>query len=172
MKTLSNEEKQELIIKCWMTHDSLWFLHSLRKNGIETTNKINIAASKGLGLIEAKRFKRVLGITEFKTFDEIKDFFNTMVTIVKAEFMKFSYVFLNENEIQFEMHQCFAHDGIKRIGVIDQYQCGIYERIEGWLEGLGIKYKVLPQISGCLIHQGKKCIRKYTLLLPQIPNKN
>jgi hypothetical protein len=62
------------------------------------------------------------------------------------------------------MRDCFAHDGIKRIGVIDQYQCGIFERVDGWFKGLGLKFEVTPQINGCLMHQGKKCIRNYNFL--------
>ena len=168
METLSNKQVKELLIKCWMTHDGMWFLHCLRKTGIEKTNKINKAASRGLGLIEAKRFKRILGIDEVKTLDNLKKFVDNVFKVVKAEFMKFSYKFLKNNIFQFEMHQCFAYEGIKRIGVIDQYECGIYDRIEGWFEGLGIKFKVSPQIDGCLMHQGRKCFRNYTFIFPQI----
>lgn len=168
MISLTNKKIKELLIKCWMTHDGMWFLHCLRKTGIETTNKINKAASRGLGRVEAKRFKRILEIDEIKSLDNLRNFVDTVFKIVKAEFMKFSYKFLKDNTMQFEMHQFFAHDGIERIGVIDQYQCGIYDRIEGWFEGLGIKYKVSPQIDGCLIYQGKNCVRKYTFFLPEI----
>ncbi len=168
MKYLSDKEIKELLIKCWMTHDGMWFLHCLRKTGIEKTNKINKAASHGLGLIEVKRFKKVFGIEEIKSFNELKDFVDKVFEIVKAEFMKFSYDFSEHNVFRFEMLQCFAHDGIKRIGVIDQYICGIYDRIEGWFEGLGLKFSVSPQIIGCLMHEGQKCIRNYTFNFPEI----
>lgn len=159
MKSLNEKEVRELIIKSWMTHDGMWFLHCLRKTGIEKTNKINKAASRGLGLIESKRYKKSFGIEEIKTFVELKNFFEDVIKVVKADFMKFSYDFSNENEMQFEMHKCFAYDGMTRIGVLDEYNCGIYDRIEAWFEGLGIKFDVSPQIDGCLMNEGKKCIR-------------
>jgi len=165
---LTDKQIKELLIKCWMTHDGMWFLHCLRKTGIEKTNKINKAASRGLGLIEAKRFKRILGIDEVRSLDILKKFVDNIFKVVKAEFMKFSYKFLFNNILEFEMHECFAHDGIKRIGVIDQYECGIYDRIEGWFEGLGIKFSVSPRIDGCLMNQGKKCVRNYKFIFPEL----
>ncbi len=47
MELLSKEELKEILIKGWMTHDAMWFLHFLRKTGIETTNKINKDTSAG-----------------------------------------------------------------------------------------------------------------------------
>jgi hypothetical protein len=70
------------------------------------------------------------------------------------------------------MYQCFAHGGIKRIGVIDQYKCGIYDRIDGWFEGLGLKFSVIPQINECLMHKGQKCIRKYIFKFPELTLKH
>jgi len=162
VELISKKELKEILIKGWMTHDAMWLLHCLRKTGIETTNKINKAASAGLGRIEAKRFKKLLGIDEIRTTDDLKKYVQLIFHVVKAEFMKFTYKFISDNEMQCEMHDCFAHDGIKRIGVIDQYQCGIFERVDGWFKGLGLKFEVTPQINGCLMHQGKKCIRNYT----------
>lgn len=172
LKSLNDKEIKELVIKCWMTHDGMWFLHCLRKIGIETTNKINKAASHGLGLIEAKRFKKVFCIENINTLTELKNFIDKMFEIVKADFMKFSYDFSKHDEFHFKMHQCFAHDGITRIGIIDQYNCGIYDRIEGWFEGLGLKFKVSPQIDKCLIYKGKKCVRKYTFDFPELALKH
>ncbi len=35
MKELDKKEMKELLVKCWMTHDGLWFYHSLQECGIE-----------------------------------------------------------------------------------------------------------------------------------------
>ena len=171
MEMLRKEELKEILIKGWMTHDAMLFLHCLRKTGIETTNKINRAASAGLGRIEAKRFKKILDINEIQTTDDLKRFIQLIFHVVKAEFMKFSYKFISDNEMQCEMHECFAYDGMKRIGFIDQYQCGIYERVDGWFKGLGLKFEVTPQINGCLMFQKKKCIRNYTFSRWQTSDK-
>lgn len=166
METLSKVELKEFLIKNWMTHDALWFLHCLRETDIETTNKINRAASSELGLVEAKRFKKIVGIDEIKNTDDLKKLLKFIYDTIKGDFMKISYEFIKDNEIISEMRQCFAHDGIKRIGVIEQYQCGIYERIEGWYKGLGLKFDVNPQITGCLMQYDKKCVRYYKFSFP------
>lgn len=161
MKSLNEQEIKELIIKSWMTHDGMWFLNSVREIGIEKTNKINKATCRDLGLIESKRYKKAFGIEEIKTFNELKEFTELVMEIVKGDFMKFSFDFSIENEMNFEMHKCFAYEGMIRIGVQDDYICGIYDRIGAWFEGLRIKFKVTPQIDGCLMHKGEKCIRNF-----------
>lgn len=162
MKSLNKKDLKELIIKCWITHDGMWFFHCLQECGIEKTNIINKAASRSLGIVEVKRFKKVFGVEDIKTFAELKEFIEKILDVVKADFMKFSYKSPTNNIYHFEMHQCFAYEGIKRIGTIEQYNCGIYDRIESWFESLGIKYSASPQIEGCLMHKGKKCVRKFT----------
>jgi hypothetical protein len=49
-------------------------------------------------------------------------------------------------------HQCFAHDGIKMLGMIDQCECGIMDRVENWFDTLGIKYEVEPKVTRCMRH--------------------
>ncbi|MFX1298367.1 MAG: DUF6125 family protein [Promethearchaeota archaeon] len=161
MNLMSTNELKELLIKSWMTHDGMWFYHCLKECGIEKTNIINKAASRSLGKIEIKRFKKAFNIDNIKTFEQLKEFIDKVISIVKADFMKFSYNFSEENEFHFKMHKCFAYEGINRIGVLDDYKCGIFDRIEGWFETLGIPFHVSPKIDGCLIYKGEKCIRNY-----------
>ena len=56
--TLSKQALNELISKCWMTHDGMWFAHTFFDQGIEKANQINKAAIKGLAPIEIKRFQK------------------------------------------------------------------------------------------------------------------
>ena len=164
MRDLDNKEIKELLIKSWMTHDGMWFFHSLNEIGIEKTNKINKTASKSLGMTEIARFKKALNVNKIENIDDLKLFLAKVNEIVKADFMKFSYDFTGEGILRFEMHKCFAYEGVKRIGAIDGYNCGIYNRIDGWLEGLDLRYEVNPEVEGCLMHQGKKCFREYVIL--------
>jgi hypothetical protein len=162
-KDLENNEIKELLIKSWMTHDGMWFFHSLNEIGIEKTNKINKAASRSLGITEIKRFKKAFEVDRIENIDDLKLLFTKVSEIVKADFMEFSYDFSNGDELRFKMQKCFAYEGVKRIGAIDGYNCGIYDRIDGWLEGIGLEFDVSPKIEGCLIHQGEKCVRIYKI---------
>lgn len=39
MKSLETEELKQLLLKCWMTHDAMWFRHCVEVCGIEKTNR-------------------------------------------------------------------------------------------------------------------------------------
>ena len=73
MKSLDKNELKELLVRCWMTHDGLWFYHSLQECGIEKTSKINQAAARAIGAVEARRITRALGIEKVETFEEFKE---------------------------------------------------------------------------------------------------
>jgi len=162
MSTLDKLEKtelQELLVKGWMTHDGMWFFHSLNESGIEKTNRINLAAIRSMASIEVKRIRKTFGLekTPVADFNTLKDNLNVLWGIAKADFMDFSYSFMDENRIHWEMRQCWAYQGIRGMGVIDKYQCGVIERIMCWLDTLEVKYTISPTIDGCLMHQNGRC---------------
>lgn len=161
VKLLSQKELKELLIKNWMTHDAMWFYHCLQECGIEKTNKINKAAVRALGVIEIKRIQKATGIDKVETFEDFKLLIDAVFSIVKGDFMDFTYSFPSENTLRGELKDCFAYNGMKRMGVLDQYQCGIMERIYGWFDGLGIRYSVSPQVEGCMMHTDGHCSRDF-----------
>lgn len=166
MKSPDKEELKELLNKGWMTHDGMWFFHCLQECGIEKTNRINKAAIKSMAKVEIKRMQKALDVEKIDTFSTFKDFMEGVYEIVKADFMNFTYSFPGENLLHMDMLTCFAYDGIQRMGVIDQYQCGIFERIKGWLEALGVQYSVTPDMAGCMMHTEGKCFRDFRLNFP------
>ncbi|MFX1302555.1 MAG: DUF6125 family protein [Promethearchaeota archaeon] len=158
---METEDLKELLIKCWMTHDGMWFYHCLKECGMMKTNKINRAAIKSLANVEIKRIKRAFNIKKIDTFNDLKFLFNNALKTFKADFMEFSFNFPSTNHLHCKLQKCWAYDGIKKIGAIDQYECGIFDRIEGWFESLGIKYEAEPVIEGCLMHTIGQCFRDY-----------
>ena len=61
--------------------------------------------------------------------------------------------------------KCFAYEGVRALGYIDEYKCGIIERIEGWFSGLGISYRIEPKVDKCLMHFEGKCAGRFLLNL-------
>jgi hypothetical protein len=161
MKLLEKDELKELLVKGWMTHDAMWFYHCLQECGIERTNKINKAAVRDMSAIEIKRIQKAAGVERLDTFDEFKRFFDMTMEIATGKFMKYTYSSLAHNIIHSEWKSCFAYEGVKGLGVIDRYECGIMLRIDTWLDTLGIKYEVEPKITGCMMHTDGKCFRDY-----------
>jgi Family of unknown function (DUF6125) len=165
LKSLKKSELKEILIKNWMTHDAMWFFHCLQECGIEKTNKINKAAVRAMGSIEIKRVQKAIGIDKVETFEDLKSLINAAFNTLTGDFMDFTYSFPSENILHGEWRTCFAYNGIKQIGVIEQYQCGIMERIYGWLDGLGVNYSVSPQVDGCMMHTDGRCFRDITVSL-------
>jgi hypothetical protein len=162
MKTLEESELKEILIRNWMTHDAMWFYHCLQECGIEKTNKMNKAAVRAMGMIEIKRIQKALGMDKVETFEDFKLLSDATWSIVKGEFMKFSYSYPARNTLRGDFENCFAYEGIRQLGAIEQYQCGILERIYGWFDGMGIRYSVSPHVEGCMMHTDGNCFREFT----------
>ena len=160
---IKKTEIRDLLGKGWLTHDGMWFYHTCNEFGIEKANTLNKAAIKSLAPIEVDRMRRLLGIVRegFETIDELMKFMQPALelTLPDSVFKKFRFTAPAGNLIcwKWESLQCFAYKGMKQIGIIDGYRCGVMYRIECWLEALGVGYSVQPVIEGCLMHEKGAC---------------
>ena len=160
---IEKTEVRDMLGKGWLTHDGMWFYHTYQEFGIEKANALNKAAIRSLAPIEVERAKRVLGIDKerFDTSYEVMDFMLAVLelTLPDSIFRKIHFSSPERDLIcwDWESGQCFAYVGMKRIGAIDGYRCGVMYRIECWLEALGIKYSMHPRIEGCLMHEKGVC---------------
>jgi hypothetical protein len=159
--SLKKEEIVDLLQRCWMTHDGMWFFHCLREFGIEKANKINKAAIKSLAPMEIARIRETLGLKKEKAenMQELKDFLVPASQLFIPKFMNIAVSFPAENVIHWEFapNNCFAFKGIKRIGAIDQYDCGVIYRLACWFDALGLKYRTVPEVKGCLMLKDGTC---------------
>ena len=162
MRSLETEELKQLLIKGWMTHDAMWFRHCLEVCGIEQTNRINKAAVRSMAAIEIRRLTKALGVGEVRSMDTLRELIDAAWQLIKADFMEFTYSYPAPTLMRWDVRRCFAFDGVTQLGVADQYQCGIFPRVEAWFDALGIKYTVTPAVGGCMMQSGGKCFREYT----------
>lgn len=169
MQQVDSDQLREILIKGWMTHDGMWFRHCLAECGIERTNAINRRAVRDMAHLEAKRMLGVLGMDGLASFADLEVFVTQVSQILVADFMNITFELQPPNRLHCHMHSCWAHDGIKRLGVIDRYECGVFERISGWFQAMGLSFTVQPQVTGCMLHQQGKCHRTYTLDLGSGP---
>jgi hypothetical protein len=159
-RELQKEEIIELLNRCWMTHDGMWFYHCLKNFGIEKANELNKAAIKLLAPMEIDRITKAIGVEKrIDNFQEFKNFFVAASQLFIPAFMNITISFPNKNTLrwQFEAGNCFAYKGIKRIGAIDQYECGVIYRLQCWFDSLGLKYDVAPQVLKCLMLDSGLC---------------
>lgn len=168
MKTLAELKKEDIIDllqRCWMTHDGMWFFHCLQEFGIETANRLNKAAIQSLAPLEVGRIRDVLGLGEKKleSFQDIRDFLAPVSALFIPAFMNIRISFPEENVLRWEFAPsgCFAFKGIKRIGAIDRYECGVLYRLACWFDCLGLTYTVTPAIAGCRMRDDGTCCGEF-----------
>lgn len=143
-----------------MTHDGMWFYHCLKNFGIEKANELNKAAIRSLAPLEIDRIKKTLGMEkQIENFQEFKDFFIPVSYLFIPAFMNITMSFARKNMLhwEFEPGNCFAYKGIKRIGAIDQYECGVIYRLQCWFDSLGLEYGLAPQVLRCLMLDRDVC---------------
>ncbi|KQC05945.1 MAG: hypothetical protein APR62_08930 [Smithella sp. SDB] len=165
---IDKADLKELLIKNWMTHDAMWLYHCVNECGIDKMNTINQAAVKSMASIEIQRIRKLLGIPKDKkieTIEELMAIMETAMEIVKGDFMDFTYSATPEGVLSWKWNKCFAYDGIKSLGLLDDYKCGILIRINSWLDTLGIKYEITPVIDKCIMHTKGRCEGEYRIFL-------
>jgi hypothetical protein len=141
----------------------MWFAHSVIEIGIDKTNEINRAAVHSMALVELKRMKKLFGVDAVHSFDELAEFIARASALIKPRFMRYRIVVPEPNVIRWEWEPgaCFAYQGIKNLGLLDEYRCGIFVRVEAWLEGLGIPYEVHPNDQRCSMQHDGQCTRDF-----------
>jgi hypothetical protein len=159
LENLDKSEIREFFSKGWMTHDAMWLYHCLQEFGAEKANKINKAAVKSMSAIEMQRILKLMNREKgpVTSYDELKEIIDTTYKLIQPKFMKIYYSFPEKNVFRGGFHECFAHDGLKKFGMIDVYDCAIITRVKGWFEALGVRYDMVPEFTGCLMHTNGKC---------------
>jgi len=165
MSTLNKLDKKglkDLLSKCWLSHDGIWFYHCIQEFGVKKANMMNKTAIKSLAPLEIKRIMKALGVEKVETFEQMRELiFEDALALVTSESVRngFNFTCPEKNIIQWEVKEqnCFAYIGTKNVGISDKYECGVIYRIGCWLDSLGIEYRVTPQIEGCLMHTNGKC---------------
>jgi len=167
MKSQEKVELINLLNKCWMTHDGMWFYNCFQEFGIQHANRMNKAAIQLLAPIEVGRIKKFLGMEKesIETFDAFIRFFNGASELFIPDFMNARLSFTEKNTVhwEFKPKQCFAYKGMQRIGALDEYECGVIYRIECWIRSLGISYEVSPRVTTCLMRDSDSCSGDFTL---------
>ena len=158
LKTLDREELKGLLLKNWMTHDALWYGEVASKFGMGDASPMNLRVCRRLGQIECKRLMTLLGAMPPQNMTEYQALMEAVRKVFVPDFMNFQIAYPGDDTEVFHVKECFAHKGMVKAGVIADYACGIFERIEGWLDAMGLEYTLTPDLSHCLKYQGGECM--------------
>ncbi|MBU2489478.1 MAG: hypothetical protein KKA60_08815 [Proteobacteria bacterium] len=169
LESIGKEDLKELLNLGWMTHDGMWFYHCLKDLGLEATNRLNLSAVDSLALFEIPRMRKALGFEKerIETMAELEAFINGAFDLIMPRFMRFTHAFVPPNRMtwKWEDGQCFAYKGVRRLGVAEDYRCGVMRRIDRWFELLGVPFTG-PGVDRCLMHHTGSCGGEYVFHFP------
>ena len=149
---------RDILIKNWMTHDALWYGEVAAKFGMAEASPMNLRVCRKLGQIEFKRFMQLVDAAPPADMKSYRKLFDSGWAVFVPEFMTFEIDYPSQNCQRVHVIDCFAHRGMERAGVIADYACGIFERIEGWWDAMKVKYERTPDLSRCLKYKGQECL--------------
>ena len=152
---LSPPEREALLIKNWMSHDARWFM--------EVANRLNQTAAHEVGKAEAQRLARALGLPPAASLDDYLLAQEVFISLLGPDLLHYDLTKVGDNAFRVEVQRCFAHDNAARAGISDTFECGIFARLTGWLDALGLAYELNPPLGKCLKAQGREC--RYTITL-------
>lgn len=167
------EEVKDFLGKSWLTHDGMWFYHLHLACGMDKANRLNREAIRSLAAVEMARARKVLRAEDedLRTFTGLEAFMRDCLEMILPESVlsraAFSFVPPDVFRWNWKDGECFAYKAMQRLGVIDEYVCGVMFRIQCWLDHLGIPYTVEPRIEKCIMHETGHCRGDFTVSLPE-----
>jgi hypothetical protein len=157
LNRLSHEERESLLIKNWMSHDARWYMAVAQEFGLEVANQLNRVAAHEVGKAEARRIVRALKLPPIGAPDDYLVAQEIFIAFLGPELLDYDVAQASDHGYEIRVRRCFAYENVNRAGVVDQYRCGIFARVTGWMESLGLRYEMTPTLGKCLKAQGLEC---------------
>lgn len=161
LSKLSAEEREAVIIQCWMSHDARWFMAAALTCGMEAAQKVNRLAVREEGKAEARRLSRRLGLPSPRTARDYLLLQETIIGLLGPNLLRYEIAEAGEDGFDLRIGRCFAFENVTRAGIAAQYECGILPRVQGWLDASGLSYELSPEPARCLMAQGRECVYEF-----------
>jgi ketosteroid isomerase-like protein len=155
-----------LVQKSWLTHDAMWLRAAIAEVGIEQANRLNLRAVRDAAAVEAKRVLGTMGLERVETVEQLDAFLRRARTLLVGDVLDGEWTVEPPGVLRMRVGRCFAEAGVSRLGLLDRYECGIYERVRGWLDGLGLAHTVSPDTRACTKGGEAHCARVMHFELP------
>jgi len=163
LRRLAPPEREGLLIKCWMSHDARWFVAVAREHGMRIANQLNRIAAHEVGKVEAQRIIQALGLPLMTTLEDYLLAQEIFIGFLGPDLLDYDVRKVSDYAYQTHVRRCFAHENAVRAGIAEHFECGVFARVTGWVEALGLVYEMTPSLGTCLKAQGQECL--YTIAL-------
>jgi hypothetical protein len=160
---LGASEREALLIKGWMSHDARWFMAVAGEYGMAAANRLNQVAARAAGKVEAQRITRALQLPPRTALDDYLLAQEILVAFLGPDLIEYGIFPTSDRAYRMNVRRCFAYDNAVRAGIAEQYACGIFARVAGWFDALGLAHEINPALGQCLKAQGRECVYTITL---------
>jgi hypothetical protein len=160
---LSFEMEKDLLIKGWMSHDARWFMAVANHFGMDAANRLNQSVCRELGRVEMKRYMKRLALSPAKDLEEYLTLKKAAFSLYGSGLAEYEIKILDDHSYEVHMKRCFAYENIVRAGIEDRCECGIFARIQGWIDAQGLEHEISPPLGKCMKVSGEECC--YTIEL-------
>jgi hypothetical protein len=157
-KKLDRDALKRILIQNWMIHDGLWYNEVASQFGMGEASPMNVRVCRKLGSIEFSQLMKMAGASSPRNMDEFQELLELGTDVFVPEFQTVKVEYPGDDTQVFRMVECFAQKAMERAGLLPEYECGIFERIEGWFDAMGLKYTRTPDLSRCLRFKGQECV--------------
>jgi hypothetical protein len=163
LNNLSVNSQKDLLIKGWMSHDARWYMAVAEHFGISHANHLNQIVARELGGVEMKRFMKALNLSPSRSMEEYLNLKKAALSMFGHNLVDYEIKILNHQLYEMQLKRCFAHENIVKAGIKDEYECGIFSRLQGWIDALGLEHELSPPLSRCMKVLGKECRYRITI---------
>ncbi len=160
---LSFEMEKDLLIKGWMSHDARWFMAVAEHFGMDTANRLNQSVCREIGRVEMKRYMKTLALSPAKDLEEYLTLKKEAISLYGPDLIEYEIKILDHQSYEMHLKRCFAYENIVRAGIEDRCECGIFARLQGWIDAQGLEHELAPPLGKCMMVSGKKCSYRITL---------
>ena len=167
---LSPPEREEFLRTAWLSHDARWYAAAVEELGPAIANRLNRRAIRAAAAVEARRLHRAIGMAPIDSVSSFLKFAEFGRDLVVGDKVELATEELDEHTYRATVTRCFAADQITRAGLTGTYECGIFDRIQGWHEGLGVPLTGDVPTTLCLLANGEACTRTLTIAEPTLQN--
>ncbi|MGZ3567700.1 MAG: DUF6125 family protein [Thermodesulfobacteriota bacterium] len=163
LNSLSFEMEKDLLIKGWMSHDARWFMAVAKHFGMDAANRLNQSVCREIGRVEMKRYMKKLALSPARNLEEYLTLMEAALSLYGSGLAEYKIKALNDQSYETHMRRCFAFENIVRAGIEDRCECGIFARLQGWIDAQGLEHELTPPLGKCMMVLGKECRYKITL---------
>ncbi len=163
VESLSFETQKDLLIKGWMSHDARWFMAVAKHFGMDAANRLNQSVCKEIGRVEMKRYMKTLALSPPRNLEESLTLMEAALSLYGSGLTEYEIKPLNNEAYEIHIKRCFSFENIVRAGIQDRCECGVFARLQGWIDAQGLSHELTPPLGKCMMVLGKECRYRITL---------